>query len=113
MLAAAVLDWHPRGNRVLLTSRPYGLGDREAESLGLTPAHIDPLNEPLQQLLARRWFQLLSERPENAEAGAAESEAMLRDARGREGLDQLVATPMLLTATCVVYCLPYRRRAAA
>ena len=102
-LAAAVPDWHQRGNRVLLTSRPYGLADREAESLGLAPAHIDPLDEPLQQLLARRWFQLLSERPENAEAGAAESAAMLRDARGREGLDQLVANPMLLTATCVVY----------
>jgi hypothetical protein len=97
-LAAAVPAWHQRGNRVLLTSRPYGLADREAESLGLAPAHVDPLDQALQQLLARRWFQLLSERPENAEAGAAESAAMLRDARGREGLDQLLANPMLLTA---------------
>jgi len=102
-LAAAAPDWHAQGNRVLLTSRPYGLADREAETLGLAAAHIDPLDEQLQQLLACRWFQLLSDRPESAEAGAAEAAAMLRDARGREGLDQLVTNPMLLTATCVVY----------
>ena len=41
--------WLKAGNRVLLTSRPYGLDSYGLRRLGLPQAPLEPLPEPLQQ----------------------------------------------------------------
>jgi hypothetical protein len=99
-LAAALPQWTKRGNRVLVTSRPYGLNAIEARHLGVATAPIQELDDELQHLLVRRWFHALADRPALAEATARE---MLDDVRSREWLAPLMASPLLLTATCVLH----------
>ena len=58
-LADALPDWQKAGNRVLLTSRPYGLDEAGLHRLGLERAPLEPLPEPLQDLFVTRWFHTL------------------------------------------------------
>ena len=99
-LAGAVPQWTERGNRVLVTSRPYGLNAAEARRLGVAAAPLQALDEALQHLLVRRWFHALADRPAQAEATARE---MLDDVQSRPWLAPLMASPLLLTATCVLH----------
>ena len=55
-LAESVARWTKAGNRVLVTSRPYGLNAEQQRRLALPPAPILGLDQPLQSLLVRRWF---------------------------------------------------------
>ena len=59
-LADAVPHWTGQGNRVLVTSRPYGLNAAEVRRLGLRSVAIADLDGPLQELLVGRWFDALS-----------------------------------------------------
>ena len=45
-LSEAVATWSKAGNRILVTSRPYGLDEAEREKLGLPETRIEPLPEP-------------------------------------------------------------------
>ncbi len=99
-LTAAIPDWLSAGNRVLLTSRPYGVRETESRKLALRPAPIDDLALPGQQLLVRRWFHILADNPA---AGAATAQEMLDHLSGRVELEPLAANPMLLTAMCIIY----------
>jgi hypothetical protein len=99
-LAAAVPEWAKLRNRVLLTSRPYGLDDTEARRLGIAQAPIEDLADEAKAFLARRWFHVLAQDRSAAEATARE---MLDHVREREWLEPLTANPMLLTAMCIVY----------
>ena len=99
-LAQAIPEWVNLGNRVLLTSRPYGLSDAEARKLGVAQAPVEDLDDEMQALLARRWFHVLSQDKATAEATAGE---MLEHVREREWLEPLTGNPMLLTAMCIVY----------
>ena len=56
-VADALPAWLKAGNRVLLTSRPYGLDEDGLRKLGLPQAPLEPLPEPLQYLFVARWFQ--------------------------------------------------------
>ena len=67
-LAEAGAAWMRAGNRLLVTSRPYGLRDADRQRLGLPHAPIQDLSPPLQDLLVRRWFHILVEPVEAAEA---------------------------------------------
>jgi hypothetical protein len=58
-LADALPGWQAVGNRVLLTSRPYGLHGADLARLGLPSAPLEPLPEPLQSLFVTRWFHTL------------------------------------------------------
>ena len=99
-LTSALPGWLEAGNRVLLTSRPYGVRETESRKLALRPAPIDDLALPGQQLLVRRWFHILADNPA---AGAATAQEMLDHLSGRVELEPLAANPMLLTAMCIIY----------
>lgn len=99
-LTAGIADWTRRGNRVLVTSRPYGVEETDVRRLGIDHAPIEDLAMPLQDLLIQRWFQILASKPEFGQKTAAE---MIDHLRGREELAPLAANPMLLTAICIIY----------
>lgn len=94
-LAEANARWTQAGNRLLLTSRPYALDPAEAHRLGLDLAPLDPLDAALQALLVRRWFHTLGT-PDVAAL-------MLEHLGGRKELADLVFSPLLLTALCVIF----------
>ncbi|MCG8357485.1 MAG: SUMF1/EgtB/PvdO family nonheme iron enzyme [Kiloniellales bacterium] len=94
-LSDALPAWEEAGNRILLTSRPYGLKDADLARLGLARAPLEPLPESLQHLFVTRWFHTLG-RPELGES-------LLEAMYGREDLSPLTENPMLLTAICVLY----------
>lgn len=97
-LADALPDWHAAGNRVLLTSRPYGLSAKEQTSLRLHDAPLAELPAPLQEIFVLRWYAAVD--LPNAEEMANGLLAHLDD---RADLSELRANPMLLTALCVKY----------
>jgi hypothetical protein len=99
-LIEAAAAWQEQGNRVLLTSRPYGIDDREVRKLPLRHAPIRELDDSLQALLVRRWFRILQDDADEAERTAAD---MRRHLGERPELGQLTANPMLLTSMCVIY----------
>ena len=99
-LSAAMAAWTDQGNRVLVTSRPYGLTETETKRLGLKQASINDLDAELQQLLIRRWFHCLMENAEEAEATA---EGMWQHVRALQGIAELASNPLLLTAMCIIY----------
>ncbi|MFN0054448.1 MAG: SUMF1/EgtB/PvdO family nonheme iron enzyme [Planctomycetales bacterium] len=99
-LTEAIPDWTERGNRVLLTSRPYGVGPENAARLPLRSILLGDLDPPLRELLVQRWFHCLLEPADEARQVASE---MLQHVDQRDDLTPLTANPMLLTAICVVY----------
>lgn len=94
-LAEALPTWLKAGNRVLLTSRPYGLDEAGLHRLGLSSAPLEPLPVPLQDLFVARWFHALDKAEQTAD--------LVATIRGRDDLTPLVENPMLLTALCVLY----------
>jgi len=99
-LADALPDWQAQGNRILLTSRPYGLDEAEQRRLGLDESPLQPLPDGLQQLFIRRWY-LATHGGEGSELAAALWRHL--DERDDAWLNDLVANPLLLTALCVKY----------
>lgn len=99
-LAQCLPDWEKAGNRVLLTSRPYGLTHADVRRLGLPHAPLDRLARRFQEELVRRWFRILIEEPARADETAA---GLLRDVGERAWLFPLAENPLLLTAMSIVY----------
>ncbi|MCP5023840.1 MAG: SUMF1/EgtB/PvdO family nonheme iron enzyme, partial [bacterium] len=98
-LAAALPIWCKAGNRVLVTSRPYGLDDSELRRLGLEQAWLAPLNDKLQSLFACRWFTAL----EGAKVGDGKAKELIDHIAARRDIAHLLENPMLLTAVCVLF----------
>jgi formylglycine-generating enzyme required for sulfatase activity len=94
-LADALPIWLKAGNRVLLTSRPYGLDEDGLRKLGLPQAPLEPLLEPLQDLFVARWFHALGK--------AAQTDGLIASIRERDDLAPLAENPMMLTALCVLW----------
>ncbi len=94
-LADALPAWLKAGNRILLTSRPYGLDETGVHRLGLPNAPLEPLPEPLQDLFITRWFHTLDK--------AEQTPGLIETIRDRDDLAPLAENPMLLTALCVLY----------
>ncbi len=102
-LPLAIREWHQSGNRLLLTSRPYGLEDNQLQELvaaGVTGCSLQPLPESLQQLLVQRWFSVL---PKYMRDPLAEANRMLGAVRSIRRVNELIVSPLQLTAICVVY----------
>jgi formylglycine-generating enzyme required for sulfatase activity len=99
-LAEACPAWIGKGNRVLLTSRPYGLSTDQAAATTLTSAPLHPLPRPLQSLLAHRWFAVLAG---DAQTGAETMADLFSNIDSQPWLVELAANPLLLTAMCIVY----------
>jgi formylglycine-generating enzyme required for sulfatase activity/MinD-like ATPase involved in chromosome partitioning or flagellar assembly len=94
-LADALPVWLEAGNRVLLTSRPYGLDEDGVRRLGLQPAPLEPLPRPLQDLFVARWFHALGK--------AEQTDGLIATLREREDLAPVAENPMMLTALCVLW----------
>lgn len=99
-LEDALPTWLKAGNRILLTSRPYGLDHDGLRKLGLPQAPLEPLPEPLQDLFIARWFHALGKPVQAYELVAA--------IREREDLGPLADNPMMLTALCVLWHSDHR-----
>jgi hypothetical protein len=99
-LQTSIPGWAEKGNRVLLTSRPYGLSPQEVKALKIPAVEVAPLDEALQVLLVRRWFRILCDKPEDGEARA---DAMLEHMGSRPDLGPLRSSPMLLGALCILF----------
>ncbi len=94
-LADAFPEWLKLGNRVLLTSRPYGLRDADRRGLGLPVAELLELPAALQDTFVRRWYAAAD--PPNAQEKAS---GLLLHLQERKDLAELRRNPMLLTALC-------------
>jgi hypothetical protein len=99
-LADAVSEWRKRGNRLLVTSRPYGLSPQDQHRLGLDHAPIERLDDELQDLLVRKWFGILKEDPA---AGDRLAEKFLANVSQRVDIQELLDNPMLLTSMCILF----------
>ena len=99
-LVEACPEWITAGNRVLLTSRPYGLSTGEANAISLVMAPLHPLPRALQSLLTHRWFAVLSGDPQG---GFETMTDLFSNIDAQPWLVELAANPLLLTAMCVVY----------
>lgn len=97
-LADALPQWTAAGNRVLLTSRPYGVEDAERRRLGLAQADLAALPRELQDVFVHRWFSAA-----NVEGSEAKARGLIEHLEGRPDLEELRPNPMLLTALCVKY----------
>jgi hypothetical protein len=94
-LAEALPIWLKAGNRVLLTSRPYGLDEDGLRKLGLLQTPLEPLPQPLQNLFVARWFHTLGK--------AQQANGLIASLRERDDLWPLAENPMMLTALCVLW----------
>ena len=97
-LTDALSEWLKRGNRVLLTSRPYGLRDDDRRRLGLSVAELAELPDPLQDTFIRRWYAAADPPKASQKAGG-----LLQHLAEREELRELRQNPMLLTALCIMW----------
>jgi formylglycine-generating enzyme required for sulfatase activity len=101
-LLAALADgretWTEAGNRLLVTSRPYGLRAEDMARLGLPEAPLSALEDELQALFIRRWYAAAD--PDRAEEKA---QGLIDHLAERADLAELKRNPMLLTALCVRY----------
>ena len=97
-VADALPDWLKAGNRVLLTSRPYGLDNAEHRKLRIASAELADLPDELQDIFIRRWYAAAD--PARAQEKAAALSDHLEE---RRDLDELRPNPMLLTALCVKF----------
>jgi hypothetical protein len=99
-LGPACAAWTKSNNRVLITSRPYGVTEAETRQLGLPVVPVGQLDQKLQKLLVQRWYRCLVDNPQAAQDQANE---MLQHVGQRPDLPELIRNPMLLTATCVMH----------
>lgn len=98
-LANSCKAWTTAGNRVLVTSRPYGLTASDAAGLGISSAPVHDLDPRLRELLVRRWFQQL--RPGGE--GETFAEGLIAHLHEHAWLEPLSVNPLLLTGMCIVY----------
>jgi formylglycine-generating enzyme required for sulfatase activity len=97
-LADALPVWLKAGNRLLLTSRPYGVDVTQLRRLRLPVADLAELPLPLQQTFIARWYAAADAlRAEEKTAG------LTRYLSERSDLQNLRANPMLLTALCIKF----------
>jgi formylglycine-generating enzyme required for sulfatase activity len=99
-LADSCPVWCHAGNRLLLTSRPYGLSDDQARQTTLGAAPLQLLPPKLQRLLAERWFTVLASESGSGGTMAAD---LFTDIDSQPWLMELAANPLLLTAMAIVY----------
>ena len=97
-LADALPEWTRAGNRLLVTSRPYGLRPGERKKLDLAYSPLLALEPDSQRLFVARWFTATD--PAHAKPLTA---GLLEELGGRREIAELRRNPLLLTALCVKY----------
>jgi formylglycine-generating enzyme required for sulfatase activity len=98
-LANSCAVWERSGNRLLVTSRPYGLTSGELSAIGLAHAPILELDLVLRNLLIQRWFDQLRGSTE----GETFANGLLAHFDEHKWLEPLSVSPLLLTGMCIVY----------
>jgi formylglycine-generating enzyme required for sulfatase activity len=76
------------------------LRQSDTRRLSLRHAPLGDLDRPMRELLVRRWFHCLLDKPDTAEAVARQ---MIQHVDQRQDLQPLTVNPMLLTSTCILY----------
>lgn len=97
-LGDAYHRWHERDNRLLVTSRPFGLTQAQKRGLGFDGVELLPLRESLRPTFIRRWFHASAADQTGAEA-LIDHLVARRDDRD---LQEMCASPILLSAICFV-----------
>jgi hypothetical protein len=92
--------WMHTGNRIVATSRPYGVPEEAVRQLGLPHLSVGILSDQMQRLLISRWFEILADDPEN---GRTAANGLIEDLQERVWLRPLAENPLLLTSICIVY----------
>ncbi|MEM9387851.1 MAG: SUMF1/EgtB/PvdO family nonheme iron enzyme [Pseudomonadota bacterium] len=97
-LADALPAWQVAGNRVLVTSRPYGLSVADTSKLGIPSVTLAGLPTPLQDLFIQRWYAA-------TDAGKAQenTRGLIRHLASKGDLKELTESPLLLTALCILF----------
>ncbi|RQW04566.1 DUF4062 domain-containing protein [candidate division KSB1 bacterium] len=95
-LKSCIPSWKDSGNRVLLTSRPYGVTEADEQQLGLERSEIIELPQVLQQLFMKRWFIALA-------YGEKMADEMIWNLAEREELTELTGNTVMLMAMCILY----------
>ncbi|MBN1466755.1 SUMF1/EgtB/PvdO family nonheme iron enzyme, partial [candidate division KSB1 bacterium] len=95
-LKSCIPEWIKMDNRVLLTSRPYGVTTADEEQLGLGRADVIDLPPQLQHLFIHRWFTALA-------YDGVLAAAMIAHLQEREELLELTGNPVMLMAMCILY----------
>ncbi|MEO0974034.1 MAG: SUMF1/EgtB/PvdO family nonheme iron enzyme, partial [Pseudomonadota bacterium] len=85
-------------NRVLLTSRPYGLSTNDEAQLPLDRHTLSALPQALQNGFIDQWFELAM--PLEAQETA---DALRTQLAGRSDLTELQSNPLMLHALCVKF----------
>jgi formylglycine-generating enzyme required for sulfatase activity len=98
-LLNVMATWTAAGNRLLVTSRPYGLTGGDVDALGLAQAPLRNLDERMQRLLVDRWFQQL--RP--GQEGIHHAADLAAHLELHSWLQPLAVNPLLLTGMCIVF----------
>ncbi|MFN5198617.1 MAG: formylglycine-generating enzyme family protein, partial [Planctomyces sp.] len=80
---------------------PLTQNQRQAlQRAGAVSCSLQPLPEDLQTLLVQRWFAVL---PKYSKGPLAEAAKMLQAVRSIPRVNELISSPLQLTAICVVY----------
>lgn len=94
-LADALPSWTKKGNRILLTSRPYGVETSLRAPLALLKADLLNIPRELQDVFVQRWFAAAGTKNSGDKATALI--AHLDERSDLDKLDELRSNPMLLT----------------
>jgi len=97
-LADALPHWQASGNRILMSSRPYGINAIQRQQIGLPMAELLPLDQTLQELFVHRWYQAA-----DARSAPEFTTELVSELQHRSELAELKNNPLLLTAICVKF----------
>jgi len=97
---AALRRRHP-DCKFILSGRPHGLDEAVRRWFGKTIIGINPLNMEQVESFAHRWFSRVFERESQNITKTAEE--MLGEVRAHQNIADLIETPLMLTAVCLLY----------
>ena len=88
-------------NKIVFSSRPHGITSVVRNNFGQYNVTILPLSQQQVEFFIKRWFDHIYV----ASTGMANktAEAMISEVRVHPSIDQLIESPLLLTAICILY----------
>ncbi len=88
-------------NKIVLAGRPHGIDASVMSRFGERRAEIHPLNMEQVEKFIQNWFQYIYA-DETILSGKTAQE-MMGEIRSHAGIAQLIETPLMLTAICILY----------
>jgi len=89
------------GNKVVLTSRPHGLGGAAINRFGTGRVKILPLNMKQVEDFINKWFQYVYSL--SSKIGGKNARKMIDEMKAHPSVHQLTDNPLMLTAICILY----------